>query len=121
MKPKSSTDPHQAQSAADPAASTDDAAEDQATQIAAKTATFVALSLRSEAPEVLEAVMPTDRRHVARANPRLFDLDSGRLGVQVKGWSARLVPIRKLYVDLAHAVLEAQVTGRSALTQTTLP
>ena len=67
--PKRPTDPRHAQSGADPATSTDDAAEDQAAKIAEKTATFVPLSLRSEAPEVLEAAMPTARQHVARAKP----------------------------------------------------
>ena len=41
----------------------------------------------------------------------LFDLGDGGLGVQVTGRSARVVPIRKPYVDLAHAVLEAAGDG----------
>ena len=43
--------------------------EDQTAKIAAKAATFVPLSLRGEAPEVLGAVMPTARQYVARARP----------------------------------------------------
>ena len=41
----------------------------------------------------------------------LFDLDDGRLAVRVKGRNARVVPIRKPYVDLAHAVREAADDG----------
>ena len=44
--PKRPVDPHHARSGAEPAASTDDAAEDQATQIAAETATFGPLASR---------------------------------------------------------------------------
>ena len=67
--PKRPTDPNHAQSGAEPATSTDDAAEDQAAKIASKIATFVPRSLRGEAPEVLEAAMPTARQYVARARP----------------------------------------------------
>ena len=67
--PKRPTDPSHARSGAEPATSTDDAAEDQAAKIASQVATFVPLSLRGEAPEVLAAAMPAARQHVARARP----------------------------------------------------
>ena len=67
--PKRPVDPRHARSGADPAASTDDAVEDQAAKIASKVATFGPLSLRGEAPEVLEAVMPTARQYAARVRP----------------------------------------------------
>ena len=43
--------------------------DSEAANIAAKIATFVPLSMRSEDPEVLEAVMPTARHYVTRAKP----------------------------------------------------